>query len=539
MISLVKRLGTAVALVAILAIAGCSGSTAPASDTDPKPAPTTGGETKPQPPAEKTPVRGGTLIVGQGADALTLDPALTTDEASKPVQSLLFNSLIKFDANMNPVADLATDWMVSEDGTVYTFNLRKGVTFHSGNEMKASDVKFSIERMSDPELKSRWASYFTDVTQVEATDDYTVTVTLGKPNAAFISAIASYVSVLEEAFVKENPNLQRVANGTGPYKLAEWTPNTSIRVTRFADSFEADRTYVDEILFKIIPEESSRVAALRTGEVHFLEFLEPQVGLQLEQMDKAGQIKLNKVYANTYHMLGFNTKRPPFDNAKVREAIQYAVDREALLKSAAFGQGAVTGILTPALGDWALDTKEFPQYKRDVAKAKQLLKEAGYENGFEFSIMAPSNYPLDLNTAIALVEQLKEVGITAKVERTEWGTYVQNWVDRNFDTFTGNNGNWTDPDLAMYAALTTGGSTNAFQYSDPEIDDLLKRGRTAVGVSGRKQIYDEVQRKLVEKGPMVYTFVNYKYYAASPKLEGYQAQVTLPFKNLAYTWLTK
>ncbi len=538
MISLVKRLGTAVTLVAILAMAGCGGNTAPAPTPAPAPAPS--GETKPTPPpAEKTPVRGGTLIVGQGADALTLDPALTTDEASKPVQSLMFNSLIRFDENMNPVADLATDWQVNDTGTVYTFNLRKGAKFHSGNEMKAADVKFSIERMSDPELKSRWASYFTDVTQVEAVGDYTVKVTLAKPNAAFISAIASYVSVLEESFVKANPNLQRVANGTGPYKLAEWIPNTSIKVTRFADAYEADKTYFDEIVFKIIPEEASRVAAIRTGEVHFLEFLEPQVGLQLEQMDKGGQIKLNKVFANTYHMFGFNTKRPPFDNAKVREAIQYAVDRDALLKTAAFGQGAVTGILTPALGEWALDTKEFPQYTRNVAKAKELLKEAGFENGFEFSIMAPSNYPLDLNTAIALSEQLKEVGITAKVERTEWGTYVKNWVDRNFDTFTGNNGNWTDPDLAMYAALTTGGSTNAFQYSDAEIDDLLNRGRIAVSIADRKQIYNEAQRKLMEKGPMVYTFVNYRYYAASPKLEGYQAQVVLPFRNLAYSWLSK
>ncbi|HWH69891.1 MAG TPA: ABC transporter substrate-binding protein, partial [Candidatus Sulfotelmatobacter sp.] len=301
--------------------------------------------------------------------------------------------------------------------------------------------------------------------------------------------------------------------------------------------YEQDKVYMDGVTFKVMPEVASRLAALRTGEVQFLEFLEPQFGPQLEQMKTSGTIDFTKVTSNMYHMFGFNTKRAPFDNEKVRHAIQYAVDRDVLLKTAALGQGAVVGILTPALGNWALPADKYPEYKRDVAKAKALLKEAGYEKGFEFKIMAPSNYPVDLNSAIALVEQLKEVGITAVVDKTEWGTYVDNWVKRNFDTFVGNNGNGTDPDLAMYAALTTGGSTNAFQYSDPEIDDLLAKGRISADPAARKQIYDTVQLKLVEKGPMVYTFATYAYYAYSPKLQGYKGQVVQPFKNIAFAWI--
>jgi len=402
---------------------------------------------------------------------------------------------------------------------------------------KIAILQIKSERMSDPALKSRWASFFTDVKEVKVADENTVQVTLAKPNAAFLNAIASYLFIVQESFVKANASLQRVENGTGPYKLKEWVPNTNVTVTRFAEGFEQDKTYIETITFRIIPDEASRLAALRTGEVQFLEFLEPQFGPQLEQMKTAGNIDFAKVFSNTYHMFGFNTKRAPFDNEKVRHALQYAVDRDTLLKTAALGQGAVSGILSPALGNWVLGVDKYPEYKRDVAKAKALLAEAGFANGFEFKIMAPSNYPVDLNSAIALSEQLKEVGIKATVEKTEWGTYVDKWVKRDFDTFVGHNGSGTDPDLAMFAALSTGGSTNAFQYSDKEIDELLAKGRVDPDLAARKKTYDTIQQKLVEKGPMVYTFATYRYYAYSPKVQSYKAQVVYPFKNLAFAWI--
>lgn len=537
MIRSTKRFSAVLVLLAMLVLAGCGGGAGGSSDgtgsTGGSPSGDTGSNGTPD---AGTPKQGGKIVIGHDADVLTLDPALTTDEASRPVQALLFNSLVKFNEKMEPVADLAESWDV-RDGTTYVFKLRQGVKFHNGDPLLASDVKFSIDRMSDPDVASRWASHFADVKEVRVVGDDTIEIELTQPNAAFLSAIASYMFVLQESFVKDNPNLQRVANGTGPYVLDEWVPNTSVTLKRFADYFDADQTYLDEIVFQIIPDEASRLAALRTGEVHFLHLKEPQNGPQYEQMQQSGQIGLAKVVANKYHLLGFNVKRPPFDNPKVREAIQYAIDRDVLLATAGFGQGEVTGILSPALGDWALPVDSYPQYTRDVEKAKQLLKEAGFENGFEFNIMAPTNHPIDLNSAIAIAEQLKEIGLTANVDRTEWGTYVQNWVDRDYDTFVGHNGNWTDPDLAMYAALVTDGSTNASQYSNPEIDDLLNRGRTSTDYAERKQIYDELQRRLVKDGPMVYTFAEYMFFAHSPKLNGYVANVTSPFRGLANAWL--
>lgn len=489
--------------------------------------------------AGTTPVPGGTVTVAQGADALTMDPALTTDEASGPIQALIYDSLLTYDDKLALTGQLATSWDVP-DARTFVFHLRQNVKFHNGDVMKASDVKFSFNRMLDKKLASPWASFFEDITSIETPDDNTVKVTLAKPNAGFLAAVAAYITVYDEAWVNAHPEgLQRIENGTGPYALGVWTPNTSVTLNKFKDYWGAPGPYLDSVVFKVIPDAASRLAALRTGEVQFLSVFEPEFAAQLSQMETAGQIKTAKVLDLNYHMLGFNTKRKPFDNPLVREALQYAVDRKAILDSAALGQGAVCGILSPAMATWATPNDQFPPYTRDVNKAKQLLTEAGYPNGFTFHIMAPSNFPTDVNSALIIQEQLKEVGVTAVIDKTEWGDYVNNWVKKDFDTFVGYNGDWTDPDLAMYAALHTGGSTNAFSYSDKNIDQLLEQGRNTADPAARKTIYDQIQKQLVKDGPMIYTFAIYHYYAVSPKLAGFAANPWSTTRNLELVWLTK
>jgi len=156
-------------------------------------------------------------------------------------------------------------------------------------------------------------------------------------------------------------------------------------------------------------------------------------------------------------MFGFNTQWGPFKHQKVRLAFSYALNRPQILASAGFNEGMVTGILTPALSRWAIPTSQYPSYTQNIATAKRLLAEAGYPHGFSFNIMAPSSFPVDLSSAVIIANQLQAIGVTAHVVPTEWGTYVNNWVKRSFESFTGENGDWTDPDLAMYAALHTGG----------------------------------------------------------------------------------
>ena len=483
---------------------------------------------------------GGTLTIGMKGDALTLDPMLTTDEYSKPVESLLYNSLVTLGPKQQVEPDLASSWTTSANGLVYTFHLRSNVTFHQGGTMTAADVVYSFHRIMSPKLASPWASFFKPVKSVKAVNNTTVQVTLNQPDAAFLPVISSFLVIMNPTFVQQhNNNLQRVEDGTGPYILQKWIPNESITLTRNPHYFVKGEPYFQKIVFQIIPSTTARIAALQSGHIQFAEFLNPSHFAQLESMAATHKIVAQKYLSSEYHMFGFNTKWGPFTHAKVRLALSYAINRAAILASAGFNQGTVTGILTPALSRWVIPTSDYPSYKTNITKAKTLLRQAGYPHGFSFNIMAPPSFPIDESSAVIIANQLKAIGVTAHVVPTEWGTYVNNWVKRSFESFTGENGDWTDPDLAMYAALHTGGSTNAFQFSNPQVDQLLQEGQATQSFGKRHQIYDQLQKLVVQQAPMIYTFAGYDLFGMSPTVQGYVHVPGAAFKTLASAWYAK
>jgi peptide/nickel transport system substrate-binding protein len=485
--------------------------------------------------AHRPAASGGTLTIGFTNDALTLDPAVTTDEASLPVEDLLFNSLVKFNAKVQIVPDLASSWTITNGGLTYTFHLRPNVTFHDGSAMAASDVVASFARLSDPKTASPWAAFFADVASVKAPNNATVVVQLSKPYAPFLAVVASFLTVSSAKFVTaHNGKLTRVEDGTGPFMLKAWVPNTSITLVKYPHYFISGQPHFDSVVFQIIPADASRIAALRTGQIQFAAFIDPVYFPQVQQVQQAGLASVIHVLDINYHLLGFNTKRKPFDNALVRLALSYAIDRNQILQAAGRGQGVVSGLLTPALQSWTVPISEYKPYTPNLAKARQLLAQAGYPHGFSFSIMASHYLPNDFTAAEIIQQQLKPLGVNATIATTEWGDYVHKWVIRDFDSFTGENGDWTDPDLAMYAALHTGGSTNAFQFSDPTIDKLLDQARTSTSTATRKALYDQIQLRLVNNGgPMIYTYASYWDYAMSPKIKGYQYIPRFNYQGLA------
>ncbi len=486
------------------------------------------------------PHRGGTVTIAQVGDAITLDPMLTTDEYSAPVEQLLYNSLVKLGPKGQIEPDLASSWNISSNGLVYTFHLRSGVTFHHGGTMTAQDVVYSFNRIMSPKLASPWASFFSSIKSVSALNNSTVQVTLSTPNSPFLTVVASFFVVMNPSFVNANKgNLQRVEDGTGPFILQKWIPNQSITLVRNPHYFIKGEPYLNKVVFQIIPSSTSEIAAFQSGRVQFAEFINPADYAKLDTMARAHTIVAQKEISTDYHMLGFNTKWGPFKNPKVRLALSYAINRQQMLNQVGFGQGAVTGLITEALKNWAIPTKDYPSYKTNIAKAKKLLKEAGYPHGFSFKIMAPSSFPVDESNAVVIAQQLKAIGVKATVVPTEWGTYLNNWVKRSFESFTGENGDWTDPDLAMYAALHTGGSTNAFQFSNPEVDKLLQQGRTELSYKQRYQTYAKLQKLAVSQAPMLYLFASYNTFALSPSLHGYTYVAASPFAGLQSAWLGK
>lgn len=482
---------------------------------------------------------GGTLTIGVTSDALTLDPTLTTDEASGPVESLLFNSLVRLNEKVQVVPDLASRWTIGNDGKTYTFYLRPHVSFHDGSTMASSDVAASLARLRDSKTASPWASFFTDVTAVTTPNKSTIVIKLAKPYAPFLAVVASFLSVSSATFVATHKgNLTRIEDGTGPFMLKSWVPNTAITLVRNPHYFIPGQPHLDRVVYQVIPQDASRIAALRTGQIQFAAFLDPIYFPSVQQLQQSGRANVLHVLDINYHMFGFNTKRKPFNNPLVRLAISYAIDRTQILQAAGRGQGVVTGLLTPALQNWTVPLSQYAPYKTNLSKARALLTQAGYPHGFTFDIMASHYLPSDFTAAEIIQQQLKPLGVNARIVPTEWGVYVHKWVARDFDSFTGENGDWTDPDLAMYAALHTGGSTNAFQFSDPTIDHLLEQARAATSTAARKALYDQAQLRLVnDGGPMIYTYASYWDYAMSPSLQGYVYIPRSSYQGLAAAWL--
>ncbi len=275
---------------------------------------------------------GGTLTIGATSDALTLDPTVTTDEASGPVENLLFNSLVKLDDNVRIVPDLATSWTISQGGTIYTFHLRPHVTFHDGSVMTSADVAASLARLRATKTASPWASFFTDVASVATPTATTVVIRLSKPYAPFLAVIASFLTVSSASFIAAHKGtVTRVEDGTGPYMLKSWVPNTAITLVRNPRYFVAGQPHLDKIVFQVIPTDASRIAALRTGQIQFAAFLDPIYFPLVQQLQKSGTAHVLHVLDINYHMFGFNTKRAPFNNPLVRLAISYAIDRDQIL----------------------------------------------------------------------------------------------------------------------------------------------------------------------------------------------------------------
>jgi len=276
--------------------------------------------------------------------------------------------------------------------------------------------------------------------------------------------------------------------------------------------------YLSEIKMMIMPEEVTRVSALRNGDVDLAKISEP---LSLRQLP-SDRFKIYRTPVLSYYLLGFNTTRGPLSKPEVRNALNYAVNREMIVKAVAFDEATITGPLNPELDFWALQPNEFEEYTYNPAKAKQLLTEAGYPNGFEFEIVAAQRYNFD-KVAQVIQAQLAEVGVTAKINIVEWGIFISKWRESDFDSFISMNSGSIDPDIQFNRTFRTGGSTNVFLYSNPEVDELLDRGRSESDIVARQKIYGELQKKLVEDSPILFLYSANTIFASNNAVEGFRS----------------
>jgi peptide/nickel transport system substrate-binding protein len=499
-----KRILTFLLLIALLStvLCGCGdGSAASGSE-----AAQTGGSTGEI-------VQGGEITVGIAQDLDdSLDPHLAVKAGTREILFNVFEGLMKPATNGDLVPAVAEKYEVSEDGTVYTFTLRDGVLFHNGETVTADDVVYSIERCADSSEGEPLVAAFSVIQSVEATDDKTVVITLSKPDNEFLAYLTT--AILPRDYADEDT----APVGTGPFKFVSRTAQDSIVLEKFGD-YWGTPAYLDKVTFKIIENNDALVLSLQSGTIDLCPHL---TSTQVAQLSD-GEYAILEGTMNLVQAMYLNNATAPFDNEKVRQALCYAVDRQQVMDMIADGHGAPLGSsMYPTFSKY-FDDSLTGYYQQDVEKAKALLAEAGYPDGFDMTITVPSNYQPHVDTAQVLVEQLKAIGVNAAIKLVDWNTWLSDvYVGRSFQaTVVGvDASNMTA--RAMLERFNSSASNNFVNYQSADYDALFQQALAEKDDDARTEIYKQMEANLTEHAANVYIQDLADLVAIKNGLAGYQ-----------------
>lgn len=470
-----------------------------------------------------------TLIMARAVDATGIDPHTQTAFASLRLTELIYEPLMQVDANLELVPALAESWEFSEDGMALTFHLRQGVKFHDGSDFTSADVVASFERILNEETGSATRTNLLSITSMDAPDDFTVVLNLSLPDVPLLSALASANASILSSDVIASGDPTTDAVGTGPFKLESWTPDEKTVLTANADWW-GEGPNVDGIEIRIIPDESTIMAALRAGEIDFAMLNDPLIATLPTE---GSEVIINRAPDIAYHVLQLRAMNIPADpgtpsavdnplaSLEVRQAISCAVNRQDVVDAAALGEGTVTGPLTmPA---FALPTDQLFCYEQDLDQARALMEQAGYADGFDLTIMvATAEPPTALTEAETIQAQLAEININVEIEPLELSVYVDRWLAGDFEAAIALNGGRTDP-YTMYSRYWQFGAQfgNVAGYIDETLDQLMKDGQVETDPVARKAIFDQFQTHLAETSPWIWLYTGYLYTAQQPWVEGF------------------
>lgn len=468
---------------------------------------------------------GGNVVVLIPQDLDYLDPHLAVAAGTSEVLFNVFEGLLKPNEKGELLPAVAESYQVSPDGLTYTFKLRSGVKFHNGNPVTSQDVKFSYDRLAGTATGKPLNPAFQDVQAIEASDAGTVVITLKKNNSSFLTALTATV------IPKDYQDSNKLPIGTGPFKFKEYVPGQRLVVEKFADYYVKGVPSLDKVEFRIITDANASLAALKSGEADIY----PRIGNDPISTLGDSYTKLSAPQ-NLVQLMTFNISRKPFNDIKVRQAINYAIDKDEIIKGVALGNGTKLGSnLSPVLSKYYQAGLE-DTYKTNLDKAKSLLAEAGYKDGFETTLSVPSNYPFHVDTAQVIVQQLAKVGVKVKIEPVEWAVWLDRiYKNRNYDlTIIGLDGK-LDPYQILNKYLSDS-ANNFFNYKSDEFDKTLKAAVTEVDDAKRVALYKQVQTILSNDAAAVYIMDPNLNVALNKKLDGYK-QYPLYVQDLSTVYL--
>ena len=442
------------------------------------------------------PVKGGEITVGIAQDLDdSLDPHQTVAAGTREVLFNIFEGLVKPNSDGEMIPAVAEKYELSEDGTTYTFTLRDGVKFHNGQTVTAEDVVYSINRCAAvPEGQEKpLVAAFSAIRSVEALDEKTVTVTIAQRDLEFISYMTAAIIPAGYADQATAPV------GTGPFKFVSRTPQENFIMERFED-YWGTPAWLDKVTYKVCENADALVMNLNGSSIDLCAHLTSAQAAQLNSNFKVLEGTMNLVQA-----IYLNNQAKPFDNQLVRQALCYAIDRQGIMDMVADGHGTAVGSsIYPAFTKYFLP-ELVDKYPHSVEKAKELLAQAGYPNGFDMTISVPNNYQPHMDTAEVVAEQLREAGIRVTIQPVEWSTWLDTiYNGRQFQaTVVGvDAANMTA--RAMLERFTSDYAKNFINYSNPAYDALFQQAINATDEATQTDLYKQMETMLADTAANVY-----------------------------------
>lgn len=470
------------------------------------------------------------LVAGLDDDPPQMDPHFSTAAVDRQAYHSLYDKLIDIDENLNFVPQLAKDWEISEDGLKYTLYLQEGVTFHDGTPFNAEAVKWNFDRMLDPEQGSTRTSELSPIKEVIVVDENTVDVVLKAPFSPFLAVLTDRAGMMVSptAVEEKGEDFKNSPVGTGPFKFIERVKQDKIVLER-NENYWGEKTALEQVIYRPYSDENVRLTNLVSGEVDIINKVPPK---DVEDLKNNPNITMSEKGSIGFQGLYLNNKNEPFNNQALRNALDLVIDRDAIVK-VALRDAAVpaAGAISP--GTWAYD-ESIKVKERNIEKAKKLMADAGYPDGFSFTLkLAPK--PVEEQTGQMIQAMAAEAGIKVELEMVEFGTLIDQMDNYEFDAIRLGWSGRTDPDGNMHALFHSTGYIN-YGFNDSKVDSLLEEARIVTDQTKRKELYRQVSEIAQEKSPYIFIYHELDYKAYKNNLKGYNhiADTMMRFHNVTF-----
>lgn len=481
--------------------------------------------------ASSEPQAGGTLTVALNGEIDTIDPHVSVTIVGFQVYPMIFEGLVKLNDTLDDVEPLLAESWEQPDDVTYVFKLREGVTFHDGSVFDADDVVYTYERVMDEDFGSARRADFLPVASVEAVDEYTVQFTMSAPFAPFLTKLETLRIVPNDS--DADPATDPI--GTGPFIFNEWISGQSITLDKNPNYWQAGLPYLDQIVYRPIPEPSTRVVELQTGNVDLLNEV-PQK--DVATLEEDGNVQVFRIMGVVRDHIGFNMENEMFaNNPNLRKAIGWAIDRQSIADAIMFGLAVPAQVAIPT-NHWGFNPAVADAFGYDLDKAKEYLAQA--ESVPEsITVKVSPTYPNQIKMAELLQQDLAELGINLEIVQLEWSNWIQEVVsDGNYEMEIVLISGGSDPDDFFYQWHHTGEVFNIWRYSDPEMDELLEAGRSSTDQAARQETYYAIQEKLIEEAPLVHIIYRESVMASSAAVQNFTmtGRYDMDFREV---WVTR